>query len=147
MNDTTKTEPLQAGGSPLDGVVGHACRERLSELLRGLEVPPSHFWARCPPAAMFVLGATIADQARECQALRDALTELVACKDLKARVRVDDLCTYGIADAERAQAREDEYIRREPLAWDAARAALAGPNVELTRFAEGESGGAKRNES
>lgn len=61
--------------------------------------------------------------------LRDALAELVACKDLKDRAEAiafaGPLSEYGDgwkAEHDRMRA---EYIRRQPLAWQAARAALA----------------------
>lgn len=46
----------------------------------------------------------------------DALCELVALKDLKGRIKSADLCTYGVADAEAAQALADEYQQRKPKA-------------------------------
>lgn len=48
----------------------------------------------------------------EVEALRTALAELVACKDMK---------DAGLCSTED----EDEYFRRKPAAWSAARAALA----------------------
>lgn len=48
-----------------------------------------------------------------------ALTELVALKDIKDR-------GFGAHDTEG----EDEYMRRKPVAWKAARAALA-PNAQV----------------
>jgi hypothetical protein len=45
--------------------------------------------------------------------LAEALRELIACKDLKAQIGANN------TDA------EDDYVRRKPLAWEAARAALA----------------------
>lgn len=54
-----------------------------------------------------------------------ALLELVACKELKDRIDAADLSLYSIADAERANDMQAEYDRRKPLAWEAARAAIA----------------------
>lgn len=64
---------------------------------------------------------------RDRDRLRAALTELVACKDLKDRVEVLN------HDRERgAEWKEafNEYARRKPLAWAAARAAIdAAPSA------------------
>lgn len=57
--------------------------------------------------------------------LLTALSELVELKDLKDRIDTADLCTYDFDDAEAAQSLDDDYSRRKPLAWDAARAAIA----------------------
>ena len=51
--------------------------------------------------------------------LREALTELVACKDLK-----DGLPSRGTWEAIDKMAQADEYARRQPLAWERARATL-----------------------
>lgn len=66
--------------------------------------------------------------ARRHDTLYAALAELVALKDLKDRISTDDLCTYGVADAEAAQSLADEYQQRKPLAWKRARE-LVGPNA------------------
>lgn len=50
---------------------------------------------------------------RECERLRAALVELVACKDLKIRI-----------DRSNHAAIIEEYQRRDPLAWAKARTAL-----------------------
>lgn len=67
----------------------------------------------------------------EANALRAALEELVACKDLKdeeSRRRQRRECSrlrpVGNALAE-VNATRDDYNRRKPLAWAAARAVLA----------------------
>jgi hypothetical protein len=60
----------------------------------------------------------------EAQALREALAELVACKDLKEAVYGGVICKTG-EDTKRWYAMEAEYKHRKPLAWEAARAALA----------------------
>lgn len=60
------------------------------------------------------------------EVLRQALAELVAVKDLKRRVEALEF--GGLLTVER-QAEYDagrkDYLRRQPAAWDAARAALA----------------------
>jgi hypothetical protein len=59
------------------------------------------------------------------EALRRALTELIACKDLKERVyRLAGMPAEN-GGSEAYTAALDEYQRRKPLAWDAARAALS----------------------
>lgn len=66
-----------------------------------------------------------ADRVRvERDALRSALTELVACKDLAdqfdaMKLDVPDFATAAVLDGIHA-----EYMRRKPLAWKSARAAL-----------------------
>jgi hypothetical protein len=58
---------------------------------------------------------------------RAALAELVALKDLKDRcARHNDNTRSG---REVHQAMIDDYLSRKPLAWEAARAALAQPVV------------------
>jgi hypothetical protein len=65
-------------------------------------------------------------QARDAEiaALRAALAELVALKDLKDEM--DRLVSEAASPDEwdKVGILEDEYIRRRPLAWDAARAAI-----------------------
>jgi hypothetical protein len=65
-------------------------------------------------------------QARDAEiaALRAALVELVAMKDLKDEM--DRLVSEAASPDEwdKVWLLEDEYIRRRPLAWDAARAAI-----------------------
>lgn len=56
--------------------LGVSERERLSELLRGLKVPPSHLWAHCSPSAMFAIGSAIAEQAEEAVELRQEVRYL-----------------------------------------------------------------------
>ena len=57
---------------------------------------------------------------RRLEAERDALRELVACKDLKERIeRGSDVDPQGWRVA------HDEYYRRKDSAWKVARAALA----------------------
>jgi hypothetical protein len=60
------------------------------------------------------------------QALRDALTELVACKDLKDRInRLLDMSYPWPSEYFELPALRVEYKRRQPLAWVAARAAIS----------------------
>ena len=61
----------------------------------------------------------IEDDGREIERLRAALAELVALKDMKDR-------GFGAHDTEG----EDEYMRRKPAAWQAARDALV-PNAKF----------------
>lgn len=63
---------------------------------------------------------------------RDALAELVACKDLDDEItRLDDPMNWK--DPPGLDAMKEDQARREPLAWAAARAALSaddGPAAE-----------------
>jgi len=54
--------------------------------------------------------------------------ELVALKDLKARMRdlEDRMCT--LQESDEFDQLENDYVRRKPLAWAAARAALSAPD-------------------
>ena len=61
---------------------------------------------------------------RDLTACRAALRELVECKDLHDRIEARDLSDYSVSDAERTQELAEEYDRRKPLAWSAARAIL-----------------------
>lgn len=62
--------------------------------------------------------STITD---ECNKLRAALTELVACQDLKYDIYSLRSDPYYTTDADRAEA---QYERRKPAAWAAAREVL-----------------------
>jgi len=117
---------------------GHSCAQQLREELDVTDkllatrdallrtVPEcEHHGDQCVPHAM----AWVRNSIR----VREALAELVALKDLKDRIESADLATYGMADAEAAQALAEEYQRRKPKAWDAARAVLLGPNVAIKR--------------
>lgn len=67
---------------------------------------------------------TVSEEARR---LREALAELVALKDLKDRIEASEPQCWK-TQAENAKRREadiQEYLRRKPAAWAAARAALA----------------------
>ncbi len=61
--------------------------------------------------------------------LRAALAELVACKDLKDRYTA---IQCGIVRDEMYKRMRDDYNRRKPLAWAAARAALTEGRNEPT---------------
>lgn len=61
-------------------------------------------------------------QQAQIERLRAALAELVACKDLKDAMQTTRSDPYYITQAD---SMEIEYSRRKPLAWDAARSALA----------------------
>ena len=116
---------------------GHSCARQLREeldvtdkllatrdaLLRTIPACEAHGDQCVPHAEAWV---------RNSIQVREALAELVALKDLKDRIALADLATYGVADAEAAQALADDYQRRTPKAWEAARAVLLGPNVELS---------------
>lgn len=62
--------------------------------------------------------ASIESLERQRDALLEALKELVACKDLKARLEYDYLDFNEREDA------EADYVRRKPAAWAAARSAI-----------------------
>lgn len=75
--------------------------------------------------------------AQEAQSLRAALTELVALKAIKERIKKLDFKWdsqyFGVfPDAEKVElkALKEDYERRKPAAWDAARQALAGGGGE-----------------
>jgi hypothetical protein len=53
------------------------------------------------------------------------LRELVACKDLKTRIRDCNIAAVDDEGYALVEVMEREYERRKPLAWDAARRALA----------------------
>lgn len=65
----------------------------------------------------------------ENERLRSALAELVAVKDLKERTEAlhfaGPLSTVGEGWKAEYEAGRREYIRRQPAAWDAARAAIS----------------------
>ena len=68
---------------------------------------------------------TVADLKRQLATAREALTELVACKDLKERIEwLEKAATRGrLTDNESEELKDSiaEYARRKPLAWQAAR--------------------------
>ena len=98
MNDSK--DQKAAADPPLD------CRAGLPEKLRAY-VNDNGDWAAG------LLPEDVLAAADEIERLRGALTELVVLKDMKDR-------GFGAHDTEG----EDEYMRRKPLAWQAARDAL-----------------------
>lgn len=79
---------------------------------------------RCPSC-----GRTVAPEPPRSPAQPDAealLRELVACKDLKERVKALGAETPEQGNLAEYAALHKEYLRRKPLAWAAARAFLRG---------------------
>lgn len=72
--------------------------------------------------------AQLAERTREVGRLREALAELVACKDL---IDTAESTSY-ITDDDVRRALVLDYQHRKPLAWAAARAALAAEKGEQT---------------
>jgi hypothetical protein len=62
----------------------------------------------------------MAEAADEIERLREALTELVELKDMKARI--ENHHTLPFHEARRIPEMKADYERRKPLAWQAARA-------------------------
>ena len=88
------------------------------------EIADACVYAEVPDSKYESIAISLAERASspvgpaEPTALREALAELVACKDLKERIEAN----FGARPEQKA-----EYARRQPLAWEAARAALAAP--------------------
>jgi hypothetical protein len=99
------------------GTIEHTERagELLGELVKANEAlaREAHTWSK----AAETYAASEAN-------LADALTELVALEDMRLRLRELHEMGHGTD--------YDNYHKRLPLAWDAARAAL-GPNVRANR--------------
>jgi hypothetical protein len=98
---------------------------RLADLLcdeKAMETAPLPHPDHRPEAAALL--RELASEQAEIERLRAALTELVACKDLK-----DRLDSPGIADLDsgRLPTMRRGYDSRKPRAWAAARAALEKP--------------------
>jgi hypothetical protein len=64
------------------------------------------------------------ERAVEIARLREALAELIACKDLKDAMLTVRSDPYYITQADRM---ESQYDQRKPVAWERARAALNPP--------------------
>lgn len=74
------------------------------------------------------LRARLTELEREGKDAKVALRELVECKDL--RDRIDTMATNNPQDWPEYDRLADEYARRKPLAWVAARRALATPPAD-----------------